>query len=136
MATVLSRRRGGVRGPGLRTAAFHIGVFAISDPSVFPARRRRVWYRSGGRCECDYAGDAAVVLTICTIHRRAGGRCGCAGSGAAGGKSGRRVLVDEVYLELMFRDGNAFTSFHEDGNIIVTAALQGYGLSGCAADGY
>jgi aspartate/methionine/tyrosine aminotransferase len=44
---------------------------------------------------------------------------------------GALVLVDEVYLELMFRDGNAFTSFREDGNIIVTSSLtKAYGLSG------
>jgi aspartate/methionine/tyrosine aminotransferase len=46
-------------------------------------------------------------------------------------KVGALVLVDEVYLELMFRDGNAFTSFREDENIIVTSSLtKAYGLSG------
>ena len=46
-------------------------------------------------------------------------------------KVGAVVLVDEVYLELMFRDGNAFTSFRENGNIMVTSSLtKAYGLSG------
>jgi hypothetical protein len=44
---------------------------------------------------------------------------------------GAMVLVDEVYLELMFRDANAFTSFREHGNIIITSSLtKAYGLSG------
>jgi aspartate/methionine/tyrosine aminotransferase len=44
---------------------------------------------------------------------------------------GARVLVDEVYLELMFRTGEARTAFREQGNIIVTSSLtKAYGLSG------
>ncbi len=45
--------------------------------------------------------------------------------------TGARVLVDEVYMELMFRDGAAHTAFRPDGNIIVTSSLtKAYGLSG------
>ena len=41
------------------------------------------------------------------------------------------VLVDEVYLELTFKDGVARTAFREDGNTIVTSSLtKAYGLSG------
>ena len=44
---------------------------------------------------------------------------------------GAWVLIDEVYLELMFRDGNARTAFRPEGNIIVTSSLtKAYGLSG------
>jgi aspartate/methionine/tyrosine aminotransferase len=44
---------------------------------------------------------------------------------------GARVLVDEVYMELMFRDGAAHSAFRPDGNIIVTSSLtKAYGLSG------
>ena len=44
---------------------------------------------------------------------------------------GARLLVDEVYMELMFKDGVAHTAFREDGNIIVTSSLtKAYGLSG------
>jgi aspartate/methionine/tyrosine aminotransferase len=44
---------------------------------------------------------------------------------------GARVLVDEVYMELMFKDGAAHTAFRPDGNIIVTSSLtKAYGLSG------
>jgi hypothetical protein len=44
---------------------------------------------------------------------------------------GARVLVDEIYMELMFRDGVAHSAFRPDGNIIVTSSLtKAYGLSG------
>ena len=44
---------------------------------------------------------------------------------------GARVLIDEVYLELLFRTGEARTAFRPDGNIIVTSSLtKAYGLSG------
>jgi aspartate/methionine/tyrosine aminotransferase len=50
---------------------------------------------------------------------------------AAADRVGARVLIDEVYLELMFRDGPAFTAFRPDGNVIVTSSLtKAYGLSG------
>ena len=50
---------------------------------------------------------------------------------AAAAGVGARVLIDEVYLELMFMDGVAFTSFRSDGNIVVTSSLtKAYGLSG------
>jgi aspartate/methionine/tyrosine aminotransferase len=49
----------------------------------------------------------------------------------AAGRVGAMVLVDEVYRELMFRDGMAATSFLEDGNIVATSSLtKAYGLSG------
>jgi aspartate/methionine/tyrosine aminotransferase len=50
---------------------------------------------------------------------------------AAAAKVGALVLVDEVYLELMFQSGQAYTSFRPDGNIVVTSSLtKAYGLSG------
>jgi aspartate/methionine/tyrosine aminotransferase len=50
---------------------------------------------------------------------------------AAAAEGGALVLADEVYLELMFRDGAARTAFFPDGNLIVTSSLtKAYGLSG------
>ncbi len=44
---------------------------------------------------------------------------------------GALVLIDEVYLELMFRSGEARTAFRPEGNIVVTSSLtKAYGLSG------
>jgi len=49
----------------------------------------------------------------------------------AAAEVGARVLIDEVYRELMFRDGAARTAFREDANIVVTSSLtKAYGLSG------
>ena len=49
----------------------------------------------------------------------------------AAAKVGASVLIDEVYLELMFRNDRAHTAFHPDANIIVTSSLtKAYGLSG------
>jgi hypothetical protein len=49
----------------------------------------------------------------------------------AAARVGARVLVDEVYLELMFEAGEARTAFRSDGDIVVTSSLtKGYGLSG------
>jgi len=49
----------------------------------------------------------------------------------AAAKVGAKVLIDEVYLELMFRDGRARTAFRPDANIVVTSSLtKAYGLSG------
>jgi aspartate/methionine/tyrosine aminotransferase len=49
----------------------------------------------------------------------------------AASRIGARVLIDEVYRELMFANGEASTSFHPDGNIVVTGSLtKAYGLSG------
>jgi aspartate/methionine/tyrosine aminotransferase len=46
-------------------------------------------------------------------------------------KTGAHVLVDEVYRELLFTDGQAHTSFREHGNIVTTSSLtKAYGLSG------
>jgi aspartate/methionine/tyrosine aminotransferase len=50
---------------------------------------------------------------------------------AEAAKVGALVLADEVYLELMFRDGEARTAFTSEGNIVVTSSLtKAYGLSG------
>jgi aspartate/methionine/tyrosine aminotransferase len=49
----------------------------------------------------------------------------------AAARVGAKVLIDEVYLELMFRDGTARTSFRPDGDIVVTSSLtKAYGVSG------
>ena len=50
---------------------------------------------------------------------------------AEAAKVGALVLADEVYLELMFRDGAARTAFAPEGAIVVTSSLtKAYGLSG------
>ena len=49
----------------------------------------------------------------------------------AAARVGARVLLDEVYLELMFRTNAASTAFRPEGNIVVSSSLtKAYGLSG------
>jgi aspartate/methionine/tyrosine aminotransferase len=49
----------------------------------------------------------------------------------AAARVGAMVLVDEVYLELMFQAGGASTAFRPGRNIVVTSSLtKAYGLSG------
>jgi len=49
----------------------------------------------------------------------------------AAARVGARVLVDEVYLELMFEGGRTRTAFRGDADIVVTSSLtKAYGLSG------
>jgi len=49
----------------------------------------------------------------------------------AADRVGALVVVDEVYLELMFRSGEARTAFRPDGNVVITSSLtKAYGLSG------
>ncbi|HEY7852274.1 MAG TPA: pyridoxal phosphate-dependent aminotransferase, partial [Caulobacteraceae bacterium] len=50
---------------------------------------------------------------------------------AAAATVGATLLIDEVYRELTFMDGQARTAFREDGNVVVTSSLtKAYGLSG------
>ena len=50
---------------------------------------------------------------------------------AAADKVGAMVFIDEVYRELMFRDGAARTAYRDGGNIVVSSSLtKAYGVSG------
>jgi aspartate/methionine/tyrosine aminotransferase len=73
-----------------------------------------------------------VVLT--NLHNPTGALSSAAQVAAvaeAAAVVGALVLVDEVYLELMFGSGQAFTAFRPGGNILVTSSLtKAYGLSG------
>jgi aspartate/methionine/tyrosine aminotransferase len=73
-----------------------------------------------------------VVLT--NLHNPTGALAGDAtltAIAAAAESMGARVLIDEVYLELMFRSGAARTAFTLAPNIVVTSSLtKAYGLSG------
>ena len=63
-------------------------------------------------------GDLAAPETIAAVAE-------------AAARVGARVLLDEVYLELLFRSGEARTAFRHDGAIVVTSSLtKAYGLSG------
>jgi aspartate/methionine/tyrosine aminotransferase len=87
------------------------------------------------------AGEIAALMTprtrlvvLTNLHNPSSALTGpelVAQVAAAAARVGALVLVDEVYLELMFRSVAPFTSFVADGNIVVTSSLtKAYGLSG------
>jgi len=92
--------------------------------------------------ETDWRLDAEVVaaritpatrLAVATnLHNPSGALAGEAEVAALAARAGgARLLIDEVYLELTFADGEASTAFREDGDIVVTSSLtKAYGLSG------
>ena len=77
-------------------------------------------------------GTRLVVLT--NLHNPTGALASpdtIAAVAEAAAAVGAMVLIDEVYLELMFHAGAAFTSFNPEGNIVATSSLtKAYGLSG------
>jgi aspartate/methionine/tyrosine aminotransferase len=49
----------------------------------------------------------------------------------AAAKVGANVFIDEVYRELLFRDGVARTAYRDGGNVVVSSSLtKAYGVSG------
>ena len=49
----------------------------------------------------------------------------------AAAKVGAMVFIDEVYREMMFRDGAARTAYRDGGNVVVSSSLtKAYGVSG------
>src|SRR5262249_45892359 len=73
-----------------------------------------------------------VVLT--NLHNPSSALSGHAEIPAIADKAaaiGANVLVDEIYMELLFRDGVAHSAFRPDGNIVITSSLtKAYGMSG------
>jgi aspartate/methionine/tyrosine aminotransferase len=108
-------------------------AYLQADLRPFPRRPENAW-----RLEPD---DIAARLTprtrlvvLTNLHNPSSAlaeEAAIAAIAEAAAKVGASVLVDEVYLELLFRDGAARTSFRPDGNIVVTSSLtKAYGLSG------
>jgi aspartate/methionine/tyrosine aminotransferase len=78
--------------------------------------------------------DRTRLVVLTNLHNPSGAlatEAEIAAIAAAADRVGARVLIDEVYLELMFRSGEARTAFRPEGNIVVTSSLtKAYGLSG------
>jgi aspartate/methionine/tyrosine aminotransferase len=74
------------------------------------------------------------LVVVTNLHNPTGALAGeeeIAAVARAADQVGALVLIDEVYLELMFRSGEARTAFRPEGNIVVTSSLtKAYGLSG------
>ena len=112
----------------------------VSTLGYLQAELRRFPRRAGDGWRLDPDAVAAhitprtrlVVLT--NLHNPTGALASeeaIAAVARAADQVGALVLIDEVYLELMFRSGEARTAFRPEGNIVVTSSLtKAYGLSG------
>jgi aspartate/methionine/tyrosine aminotransferase len=112
----------------------------ISTLGYFQARIRRFQRRPEDAWRLDVGAVAAALtpstrlVVLTNLHNPTGAltdEATIAAVAAEAAKAGALVLVDEVYLELLFRAGHARTAFRPDGNIVVTSSLtKAYGLSG------
>jgi aspartate/methionine/tyrosine aminotransferase len=104
-----------------------------ADVRRFHRRLEDAW-----RLDADALGAALTprtrLVVATNLHNPTGALSGPAEVAAvvrAAQSVGARVLIDEVYLELMAREGEAPTAFTADGDVIVTSSLtKAYGLSG------
>jgi aspartate/methionine/tyrosine aminotransferase len=100
---------------------------------VFPRLPEEGWRLDGDRiAACVTPRTRLIVFT--NLHNPSGAFADAATIATIAGlaaRYGALVLIDEVYRELLFAQGEATTSFHPDGNIVVTSSLtKAYGLSG------
>jgi aspartate/methionine/tyrosine aminotransferase len=101
--------------------------------STFARRPEALWQIDPGRVEAALTPRTRLII-LTNLHNPSGAFTGAAtidAIAAAASRIGALVLIDEVYRELMFTNGEASTSFHPDRNIVVTGSLtKAYGLSG------
>ena len=104
-----------------------------ADVRRFPRSPAEAWRLVPGAVSARLTPRTRLVV-LTNLHNPTGALASEAEVAAvaeAAARVGARVLIDEVYLELMFRTGEARTSFRPDGNIVVTSSLtKAYGLSG------
>lgn len=105
-----------------------------ADVRRFERRLDEAWRLDPYRVEAALTPKTKLVV-LTNLHNPTGALADDATIHAiaeAAGKVGAIVLVDEVYRELMFEDGEpALTSFREAGNIVATSSLtKAYGVSG------
>jgi hypothetical protein len=99
----------------------------------FPRRAEEAW-RLDPEAMAAHMTPRTRLVVLTNLHNPTGALASEAELGTvarAAERVGALVLIDEVYLELMFRSGEARTAFRPEGNIVVTSSLtKAYGLSG------
>ena len=109
-----------------------LGYFQASV-TLFARRPEDDWRLDAGAVT-EHLTPATRLVVLTNLHNPSSALADIAtvrAIAAEAAKVGALVLVDEVYLELMFRDGAAHTAFTPEGNIVVTSSLtKAYGLSG------
>jgi aspartate/methionine/tyrosine aminotransferase len=104
-----------------------------ADLRRFPRRPDDGW-RLDPEAVADRLTSRTRLVVLTNLHNPTGALASeeeIAAVARAADQVGALVLIDEVYLELMFRSGEARTAFRPEGNIVVTSSLtKAYGLSG------
>jgi hypothetical protein len=104
-----------------------------ADLRRFPRRPADGW-RLDPETVADRLTSRTRLVVLTNLHNPTGALASdeeIAAVARAADQVGALVLIDEVYLELMFRSGAARTAFRPEGNIVVTSSLtKAYGLSG------
>jgi aspartate/methionine/tyrosine aminotransferase len=104
-----------------------------ADLRRFPRRPEDGWRLDPERLEARLTPRTRLVV-LTNLHNPTGALAGeddIATVARIADGVGALVLIDEVYLELMFRSGAARTAFRPEGNVVVTSSLtKAYGLSG------
>jgi aspartate/methionine/tyrosine aminotransferase len=98
------------------------------------ARRAEDGWRIDPQAVADQLTSRSRLVVLTNLHNPTGALASeeeIAEVARAAEQVGALVMIDEVYLELMFRSGEARTAFRPEGNIVVTSSLtKAYGLSG------
>jgi aspartate/methionine/tyrosine aminotransferase len=99
----------------------------------FPRRLEEAWRLDPEAVEARLTPRTRLVV-LTNLHNPTGALASAdeiASVARAAARVGALVVIDEVYLELMFRAGQAHTAFEPEGPIVVTSSLtKAYGLSG------
>jgi hypothetical protein len=99
----------------------------------FPRRPEAAW-RLDPQAVAAHLTPRTRLVVLTNLHNPTGALASVdeiAAVAQAAAAVGALVVIDEVYLELMFRSGEPHTAFRPDRNVIVTSSLtKAYGLSG------
>lgn len=121
-----------IEAPAYELLLAALGYFQAEICTV--ARRPRDAWALNVEAVIDAITPRTRLLVLTNLHNPTGALTSEADLKAisqAADRVGALVLLDEIYLELMFRDGVARTAFSPESNFVITSSLtKAYGVSG------